>query len=102
MREPGVILMGAAMLLMLGAVCFALELPRIEAGIATRTAATLADVGVRDLRIEANGRNVTLHGTIAFAEIGVEAARRAAGEPGVRRRRQPSGDGWRTELRVPP
>ena len=76
--------MGAALLLLLGAVCFALERPRIEAAIETRTAATLADVGVRALRIEANGRDVTLHGTIAFAEIGLEAARRAAGEPGVR------------------
>ena len=84
MREPGVILMGVVLLLVLGAVCFALEVPRIEATIETRTAATLADVGVRDLRIEADGREVTLHGTIAFAEIGVEAARRAAGEPGVR------------------
>ncbi len=82
--RAGVILMGAAFLLVLGAVCFALELPSIEAAIETRTAATLADVGVRDLRIEADGRNVTLHGTIAFAEIGIEAARRAAGEPGVR------------------
>ncbi|MDE2923187.1 MAG: OmpA family protein [Acidobacteriota bacterium] len=84
MREPSVILMGVALLLMLGAVCFAMELPRIEAVIETRAAATLADVGVRDLRIEADGRDITLHGTIAFAEIGLEAARRAAGEPGVR------------------
>lgn len=84
MREPGVILMGVALLLMLGAVCFALEFPGIEATIETRTAETLADVGVRDLRIEADGRDIALHGTIAFAEIGVEAARRAAGEPGVR------------------
>ena len=84
MREPSVILIGAAMLLMLGAVCFALELPRIEAAIEARTAAALADVGVRDLRVEANGRNVTLRGTVAFAEIGAEAARRAADEPGVR------------------
>ena len=76
--------MGVALLLLLGAVCFALELPRIEAAIETRTTATLADVGVRGLRIEADGRDVTLHGTIAFAEIGLEAARRAAGEPGVR------------------
>lgn len=84
MREPGVILMGVALLLVLGTVCLALELPRIEAAIETRTAATLADVGVRDLRIEADGRDVTLYGTIAFAEIGLEAARRAASEPGVR------------------
>lgn len=84
MREPGVILMGVALLLMLGAVCFAMELPRIEAAIETQATATLADVGVRDLRIEADGRDVTLYGTIAFAEIGLEAARRAAGEPGVR------------------
>ncbi|MXX75771.1 MAG: BON domain-containing protein [Holophagales bacterium] len=84
MREPSVILMGVVLLLVLGAVCFALEVPRIEATIERRTAATLADVGVRDLRIEADGREVTLHGTIAFAEIGLEAARRAAGEPGVR------------------
>lgn len=84
MREPSVILIGAAMLLMLGAVCFALELPRIEAAIEARTAAALADVGVRDLRVEADGRNVTLRGTVAFAEIGAEAARRAADEPGVR------------------
>jgi flagellar motor protein MotB len=84
MREPSVILMGVAVLLLLGAVCFALELPRIEGAIETRTTETLADVGVRGLRIEADGRDVTLHGTIAFAEIGLEAARRAAGEPGVR------------------
>ena len=84
MREPSVILMGVALLLLLGAVCFALELPRIEAAIETRTTATLADVGVRGLRIDADGRAITLHGTIAFAEIGLEAARRAAGEPGVR------------------
>lgn len=84
MREPSVILMGVALLLVLGAVCLALELPRIEETIEARTAATLADVGVRDLRIEADGRAVTLHGTVAFAEIGVEAARRAAVEPGVR------------------
>lgn len=84
MREPSIILMGLALLLIVGAVCFGLELPRIEAAIETRTAATLADVGVRALRVEADGRDVTLHGTIAFAEIGLEAARRAAGEPGVR------------------
>ncbi len=84
MREPGVILTGAAMVLMLGAMCFSLELPGIEAAIEARTAATLADVGVRDLRVDADGRDVTLHGTVAFAEIGAEAARRAAGEPGVR------------------
>ncbi len=84
MREPTVILMGVALLLMLGALCFALELPRIEAAIEASTGATLADVGVRDLRVEANGRDLTLHGTVAFAEIGVEATRRAAGEPGVR------------------
>jgi len=84
MREPSVILMGVALLLLLGAVCFALELPRIEAAIEASTAAALADVGVRGLRIESDGRDVTLNGTIAFAEIGVEAARRAADEPGVR------------------
>ena len=76
--------MGVALLLTLGAVCLALELPRIETAIETRTTATLADVGVRDLRIEADGRDITLYGTVAFAEIGVEAARRAAGQPGVR------------------
>ena len=84
MREPSIILMGLALLLIVGAVCFALELPRIEATLEARTAATLADAGVRDLRVQANGRDVTLRGTIAFAEIGVEATRRAEGERGVR------------------
>ncbi len=84
MREPGIVLIGAATMLMLGAVCFALALPGIEAAVETRTAAALADVGVRGLRVQADGRDVTLHGTIAFAEIGAEAERRATSEPGVR------------------
>ena len=76
--------MGGASVLALGAVCFVLEAPRIQAEIETRTASTLADVGVRNLSVTAVGREVTLDGTVAFAEIGVEAARRAAGAPGVR------------------
>ena len=76
--------MGGASVLLLGVVCFALEAPRIQAEIEARTASTLADVGVRNLSVTAVGREVTLDGTVAFAEIAVEAARRAAGAPGVR------------------
>lgn len=76
--------MGGASVLALGIVCFVLEAPRIQAEIEARTASTLADVGVRNLSVTAGGREVTLDGTVAFAEIGVEAARRAAGAPGVR------------------
>ena len=85
MREPSVILVGAASVLTLGLAGFALEGPRIQAEIEARTAAALADVGVRNLGVQANGRDVTLSGTVAFAEIGAEAARRAAATRGVRR-----------------
>ena len=84
MREPSVILIGTASVLTLGLAGFALEGPRIQAEIEARTAAALADVGVRNLSVRARGRNVTLSGTVAFAEIGIEAARRAAATPGVR------------------
>ena len=85
MKEPSVILVGSASVLTLGLAAFALEGPRIQAEIEARTAAALADVGVRNLSVQARGRDVTLSGTIAFAEIGIEAARRAAGTHGVRR-----------------
>ncbi len=85
MKEPSVILMGTASVLTLGLAGFALEAPRIQAEIEARTATALADVGVRNLSVQARGRDVTLSGTIAFAEIGMEAARRAAGTHGVRR-----------------
>ncbi len=84
MREPSVILVGTASILTLVLACFALEGPRIQAEIEARTAAALADVGVRNLSVQASGRDVTLSGTVAFAEIGVEAARRAAATLGVR------------------
>ncbi len=85
MREPSVILMGTASVLTLGLATFALEGPRIQAEIEARTAAALADVGVRNLSVQAKGRDVTLSGTVAFAEIGIEAARRVAATPGVRK-----------------
>ena len=84
MREPSVILMGTASVLTLGLAGFALEGPRIQAEIEARTAAALADVGVRNLSVQAKGRDVILSGTVAFAEIGIEAARRAAATRGVR------------------
>ncbi len=76
--------MGAASVLTLGLAGFALEGPRIQAEIEARTAAALADAGVRNLSVQARGRDVTLSGTVAFAEIGMEATRRAAATPGVR------------------
>ncbi len=85
MREPGVIVTGNALLLALGAACFAIELPGIEASIEADTTAALMGVGVRDLTVEADGRNLTLRGAVAFDEIGIEAERRAAATPGVRR-----------------
>ncbi|MCY3969849.1 MAG: OmpA family protein [Acidobacteria bacterium] len=85
MREPSVILVGTASVLTLGLAGFALEGPGIQAEIQARTAAALADVGVRNLSVQTNGRDVTLSGTVAFVEIGMEAARRAAAAPGVRR-----------------
>lgn len=85
MREPSVILVGAASVLTLGLAGFALEGPRIQAEIEARTAAALSDVGVRNLSVRARGRDVTLTGSVAFAEIGMEATRRAAATPGVRR-----------------
>ncbi len=85
MRESSVILVGAASVLTLGLAGFALEGPRIQAEIEARTAAALSDVGVRNLSVRARGRDVTLSGTVAFAEIGMEATRRAAATPGVRR-----------------
>ena len=85
MREPSVILIGTASVLTLGLAGFALEGPRLQAEIQARTAAALADVGVRNLSVQTNGRDVTLSGTVAFTEIGIEAARRAAAAPGVRR-----------------
>lgn len=84
MKEPSVILVGTASILTLGLAGFALEGPRIQAEIGARTAAALADVGVRNLSVQARGRDVTLSGTVAFAEIGMEATRRAAATPGVR------------------
>lgn len=84
MREPSVILIGTASVLTLGLAGFALEGPRIQAEIEARTAAALADAGVRNLSVQARGRDVTLSGTVAFAEIGIEAARRAAATLGVR------------------
>ena len=77
--------MGTASVLTLGLAGFALEAPRIQAEVEARTAAALADVGVRNLNVQARGRDVTLSGTVAFAEIGIEAARRAAATPGVRK-----------------
>lgn len=85
MKEPSVILVGTASVLTLGLAGFALEGPGIQAEIQARTAAALADVGVRNLGVQTNGRDVALSGTVAFAEIGIEAARRAAATPGVRR-----------------
>ena len=76
--------MGTASVLTLGLASFALEAPRIQAEIEARTAAALADVGVRNLSVQAKGRDVTLSGTVAFAEIGIEARRRAAATLGVR------------------
>ncbi len=84
MKEPSVILVGSASVLTLGLAAFGLEGPRIQAGIEARTAAALADAGVRNLSVQARGRSVTLSGTVAFAEIGMEATRRAAATPGVR------------------
>ncbi len=77
--------MGTASVLTLGLATFAFEGPRIQAEIEARTAAALADVGVRNLSVQARGRDVTLSGTVAFVEIGIEAARRAAATPGVRK-----------------
>ncbi len=85
MKEPSVILVGTASVLTLGLAGFALEGPGIQAEIQARTAAALADVGVRNLSVQTNGRDVTLSGTVAFAEIGIEATRRAVATPGVRR-----------------
>ena len=84
MKEPGVILTGTASVLTLALASFALEGPRIQAEIEARTAAALADAGVRNLSVRARGRDVTLSGTVAFAEIGMEATRRAAATTGVR------------------
>ncbi len=84
MKEPSVILVGSASVLTLGLAAFALEGPRIQAEIEARTAAALADAGVRNLSVQARGRDVTLSGTVAFAEIGMEATRRAAATAGVR------------------
>lgn len=85
MRQPSVILIGTSSVLTVALAAFALEGPRIQAEIEARTAAALADVGVRNLSVQANGRSVTLSGSVAFAEIGIEAARRAAATPGVGR-----------------
>ncbi len=85
MRIPGAVLVAITSILALGLVCFTFAAPSVEAEIEMRTLAALADVGVRDLRVNADGRDVTLAGTIAFAEIGVEAVRRATSLPGVRR-----------------
>ena len=85
MKEPGVILTGTASVMTLALAAFALEGPGIQARIEARTAAALADVGVRDLNVQARGRTVTLSGTVAFAEIDMEATRRAAAQAGVRR-----------------
>ena len=84
MKQPSVILVGSASVLTLGLAAFALEGPRIQAEIEARTAAALADAGVRNLSVQARGRDVTLSGTVAFAEIGMEATRRAAATAGVR------------------
>jgi outer membrane protein OmpA-like peptidoglycan-associated protein len=84
MKEPSAILVGTASVLTLGLAAFALEGPRIQAEIEARTAAALADAGVRNLTVQARGRDVTLSGTVAFAEIGMEATRRAAATAGVR------------------